>query len=123
LDSCFNGRRWRYSHCSVLRILDQGGSSQQTIDIKSKFYRGYLYGLATIPMIGLWIGFAQMQKFYAIIGALFMPMLALTLLLLNGRASWIGDQHRNHLLTTMTLIFILLFFLMAGGLTVQKILG
>lgn len=104
-------------------IQGRKNSSQQPINIKSKCYRRYLYGLATIPMIGLWVGFAQMQKFYAIIGALFIPMLALTLLLLNGQAKWIGVQHRNHPLTTIILIFILLFFLMAGTLTVQKILG
>ena len=104
-------------------IQGRKNSSQQPINIKSKCYRRYLYGLATIPMIGLWVGFAQMQKFYAIIGALFIPMLALTLLLLNGQAKWIGVQHRNHPLTTIILILILLFFLMAGSLTVQKILG
>jgi len=50
-------------------------------------------------MLGLWIGFANMQKFYAIIGALFLPMLALTLLRLNGQS--IGSQYRNHPLTTV----------------------
>jgi Mn2+/Fe2+ NRAMP family transporter len=113
-----------YIFADLWRLIQgKNGSSQQIIDIKSKSYRWYLYGLATIPMIGLWVGFAQMQKLYAIIGALFMPMLALTLLRLNGRAQWIGEQHRNRPLTTITLIFILLFFLMAGGLTVQQILG
>jgi Mn2+/Fe2+ NRAMP family transporter len=113
-----------YLFADLWRLIQgDNSSSQQPIDTKSKFYRWYLYGLATIPMIGLWIGFTNMQKFYAIVGALFMPMLALTLLLLNGRTKWIGEPYRNHPLTTMILIFILFFFLMAGGLTIQKNLG
>jgi Mn2+/Fe2+ NRAMP family transporter len=94
---------------------------EHTIDTDSNDYRWYLYALALIPMLGLWIGFANMQKFYAIVGALFIPMLALTLLLLNGRTQWIGSQYRNRPLTTLILIFILVFFLIAGGLTVWKV--
>ena len=52
-------------------------SGNRTIDTHSNSYRWYLYGMATIPMIGLWVGFAEMQKYYAIIGAIFIPMLAL----------------------------------------------
>ena len=94
-------------------------SDDRTIDTHSRSYRWYLYGMATIPMIGLWIGFAKMQKYYAIIGALFMPMLALVLLLLNGRVKWVGERHRNHPLTSTLLIIILLFFLMAGWLAIR----
>ena len=89
----------------------------------SSAYRWYLLGIALIPMIGLWVGFAKMQKLYAIVGALFMPMLALVLLLLNGRTKWIGEQHRNHPVLSAALVLILVFFLMAGGLSVQKALG
>ena len=96
-------------------------SRNRTIDSHSKVYRWCLYGMATVPMIGLWVGFAAMQKFYAIVGALFIPMLALTLLLLNGRTKWVGERYRNHPLTSALLIVILLFFLIAGWLTIRKI--
>ena len=89
------------------------------MNTQSPSYRWYLYAIATIPMIGLWIGFASMQKFYAVIGALFIPMLALVLLLLNGRAKWVGEGYRNHPLTSATLIVTLLFFLTAGWLTLM----
>ncbi len=117
-----------YLFADLWRLIQIKGSDHNLVkpsldqDSKdSKYYRGYLYALSLIPMIGLWIGFAKMQKWYAIIGALFIPMLALTLLLLNGRTQWIGIQHRNRLSTTLILIFILLFFITAGGLSIWKI--
>jgi len=79
-------------------------------------YRWYLYGMAFVPMVGLWVGFAVMQKTYAIVGALFMPMLAIVLLSLNGRASRIGERYRNHPITSVFLIAVLLFFVTAGWL-------
>jgi Mn2+/Fe2+ NRAMP family transporter len=96
--------------------LIQDNEGQRIIDTNSKLYRGYLYALSIVPMIGLWIGFANMQKFYAIIGALFIPMLAVTLLVLNEHL--ISERYRNNPVTTLILVFILLFFLMAGVLTV-----
>lgn len=115
-----------YLFADLWRLIQNKGNHHNLVkpnlDQDSKYYRGYLYALSLIPMIGLWIGFAKMQKWYAIIGALFIPMLALTLLLLNGRTQWIGVQHRNRLSTTLILIFILLFFIMAGGLSIWKIL-
>ncbi len=94
-------------------------SSERSIDTQSKSYRWYLYAMATLPMIGLWVGFANMQKFNAIWGALFMPMLAMTLLILNGRARWVGEVYKNRPLTSTVLVLILLFFLMAGWLTIR----
>ena len=95
----------------------------RTVNTDSKPYRWYLYATAVVPMVGLWIGFASMQKLYAIVGALFMPMLAVTLLLLNGRSKWVGDKCKNRLPTNAILAFILLFFLVATWLTVRKVLG
>ena len=94
-------------------------SSERSIDTQSKSYRWYLYAMATLPMIGLWVGFASMQKFNAILGALFMPMLAMTLLILNGQTRWVGEGYKNRPLTSTVLVLILLFFLMAGWLTIR----
>jgi hypothetical protein len=77
--------------------------------------------MAFLPMIGLWIGFASMQKFYAIFGALFIPMLAVVLLLLNGRSKIIGKDYINHPSTSAILIIILLFFLMVIWLTIRLV--
>jgi Mn2+/Fe2+ NRAMP family transporter len=96
--------------------LLQGGGPDQTVDTSSRPYRLYLYGVTVVPMLGLGVGFALMQKIYAVGGALFMPMLALVLLLLNGRAAWVGEQYRNRPLTAVVLAFVLLFFAYAGWL-------
>jgi Mn2+/Fe2+ NRAMP family transporter len=93
-----------------------------TIDTKSTSYRWYLYGMALVPMIGLFFGFAKMQKFYAICGALFIPMLALVLLLLNSKPERIGKRYRNHKFTSAILMIILLFFLFAAWLVVRNVL-
>lgn len=58
-------------------------------------YRYYLIALAFIPMLGLFVSFREVQKVYAVTGAFFVPMLALLLLLLNGRDKWIGKRFRN----------------------------
>jgi Mn2+/Fe2+ NRAMP family transporter len=96
--------------------------SHQKIDTNAKPYRYYLYGMAIIPMVGLLIGFSSMQKFYAIFGALFMPLLAGVLLFLNGREEFIGKTNKNHHTTSMILILILIFFIGIVWMTIWKIL-
>lgn len=60
---------------------------------RSSVYRGYLIYMAVPPMLLLlidrpvWIIIA-----YAIMGAFFMPFLAGTLLLLNRRREWLGEN-------------------------------
>lgn len=89
----------------------EGGlDARASIDTKSAAYRGYLVALAVIPMVGLFWRFDQVQKAYAIIGATFIPLLALVLLVLNGRTAWVGADDRNKPLTTAVLGGILVFF-------------
>ena len=56
------------------------------------------------------LGFAAMQRLFAIVGAAFMPVLAATLLVLAGRSRWIGAAHRNHPVTNLVLVVVLAFF-------------
>lgn len=80
-----------YLFADVCRVL--GLSTVAVADLeRSRHYRGYLLGLAVVPMLGLAFQFAAMQKLYALIGALFIPVLALALLVLNGRRRWVGAQ-------------------------------
>ena len=90
------------------------------VDTESKPYRMYLYCLAIIPMLGLQGSFLQVQKVYAIVGALFIPMLALVLLILNGRSDWVGRKYRNSIFTSLLLIATLIFFLIGGWLEIQN---
>jgi Mn2+/Fe2+ NRAMP family transporter len=76
---------------------------------KSMPYRVYLFALAFVPMLGLLMSFKEVQKLYSVIGSLFIPLLAVALLLLNGRRKWMGD-FTNRALTVATLLAALVFF-------------
>jgi hypothetical protein len=72
-------------------------------------YRVYLFVLAFLPMLGLLMSFKEVQKLYSIIGSFFIPLLAVALLVLNGRRAWVG-QFTNRALTIITLLAALVFF-------------
>ena len=95
------------------------GSKPPEVHTECRAYRGYLWALAIIPMAGLHLPFKEIQKVYAIFGAAFMPLLALTLLLLNGRRLQ-DPSLRSRPLTNGVLIGILAFFAYAGYLSVSK---
>ena len=96
-----------------LFIHSSGPASRQesgvTIDTRSAPYRGYLLGIATVPTLGLLMSFREVQKFYAVIGAMFIPMLALVLLILNGRREWVG-AFANRKPTVAALVSAIVFF-------------
>ena len=89
------------------------------VDMRSTVYRSYLLALATIPAAGMWFSFVSIQKAYSVLGAAAMPLLALALLVLNGRGDWVGPAHRNRPFTIAVLVAILLFFVYAAWLTVK----
>jgi hypothetical protein len=62
-----------------------------------------MIALATVPTIGLFARFEQVQQAYAVIGATFIPLLALVLLVLNGRSAWVGEASRNRPVTVAVL--------------------
>ena len=72
-------------------------------------YKAYLVAIATIPMIGLFYGFKDIQKYYAVIGALFVPLLALCLIILNHNHKLL-KEHVNGRLAVMALLLTLVFF-------------
>ena len=106
-----------YLFADVCRLL-QGKFEEDRIDTQGTPYIGYLLGLAIIPMAGLWMSFAGAQKIYAIVGAAFMPLLAVTLLILNGQKRLVGNA-RNSMLVVLLLTATMLFFLICGVWEVQ----
>ena len=79
------------------------------IDTNSLPYKSYMYAIASIPMLGLFFQFKEVQKFYGVIGAAFLPLLTFVLLFLNGRKKLLGE-YKNKLPTVLVLISILVFF-------------
>ena len=90
------------------------GGGSTAIDTRSPAYRGYLVALAIVPIAGLFWSFQEIQKLYAVIGATFIPFLAIALLILNGRAEWVGERFRNRPTTVVVLLATLAFFAWIG---------
>jgi Mn2+/Fe2+ NRAMP family transporter len=111
--------------CGLLRHGGKAGAQEvdrcqlerPAVDTSSRLYRGYLYGMAAIPAVGLFfLEFRTVQKTYAILGAAIMPILAAALLALNTRPRLIGEKWTNAILTNILLAATLLFFLGAAAL-------
>ncbi|MAE61428.1 MAG: iron transporter [Planctomycetaceae bacterium] len=98
---------------------DPASDAAAPVDPRNRAYRAYLFAIAIVPMIGLFISFKDVQKYYAVFGACFMPMLAVALLLLNGRAKWIDPRYRNRPLTIAVLALTILLFIAAVAATIQ----
>jgi len=77
-------------------------------------YRTYLLFTALAPLPLLWITVARVQLFYAVLGALFMPFLALTLLVMNNRVAWVGARFTNGRVVNALLIVTVVLFAVMG---------
>ncbi len=103
---------------NILRSRSGQGDTVVPLD-RSPAYRAWLVYLALPPMVLLlaakpvWLVMA-----YAVSGALFMPVLAATLLILNNRQGWIG-RWRNGPAGNILIILALLLF---GVLLLQELL-
>ncbi|MCP4641406.1 MAG: divalent metal cation transporter [bacterium] len=93
-----------------MSLREPADARRRRVAPASRTYRVYLYALAIVPMVALAYSFKEVQKYYAVFGAFFMPFLAFVLLYLNGRAKWVGKEHTNRPLTVVVLVFTLLFF-------------
>ncbi len=80
-----------------------------------KPYRLYMLALAILPLAGFAVSFKQAQKAYGVVGAVFLPLLAITLLWLN-REAIVGKALANRWLSWLGLFVTLAFFLGAAGL-------
>ncbi len=91
---------------------DSKNDMNKVIDVKGKPYRYYLVAIATTPILGLAYKFVFIQKVYAVMGSLVIPLLALSLLFLN-RKKEIGDN-ANKPLTDAVLILTIVLFVYIG---------
>jgi Mn2+/Fe2+ NRAMP family transporter len=116
-----------YLFADTLRLLRhsplEGQHDATTPPQHGRVYRTALYLMASVPIAGMFGSFASVQLTYAVCGALFIPMLAIALLLLNGSAARIGNTYRNRPLTTVTLVAAVLMFIVYGYLEVRPLLG
>jgi Mn2+/Fe2+ NRAMP family transporter len=99
-----------YLFADLWQLMQGARPSGAKIDTNARPYRAYLYAIAVVPILGMVVSFQAIQMVYAVVGAMFVPMLAVTLLLLNGRTAWIGRQYRNRWPTVVVLVGTVLFF-------------
>ena len=99
-----------YLFADCWRLLTTPRGAPVSVDTHAAPYRVFLVVLALVPMIGLFFSFREVQKFYTVIGAYVFPLLALALLVFNGRTSWVGERFKNRPVTAIALVGILIFF-------------
>ncbi|MDP6634918.1 MAG: Nramp family divalent metal transporter [Phycisphaerae bacterium] len=96
------------------------GPTVEPVNTRQPAYRAYLLTIAIVPMVGLFFSFTQVQRVYAVFGAMFMPLLAMALLFLNTRQDWVGAKMKNRLITNIFLVATVLLFLAAALFMVWK---
>ncbi|MCI0359649.1 MAG: Nramp family divalent metal transporter [Planctomycetaceae bacterium] len=94
-----------------------GEMPAKTIDEYSRPYVIYQLALATLPAVSLVFNFVELQKLYAIVGALFIPVLAVVLLVLNRRPEL--GPHRNSWRSMLVLCGALAFFAAAAAMEIR----
>jgi Mn2+/Fe2+ NRAMP family transporter len=99
-----------YLFADCYELLRHRGEAARRVDTRAAPYRGFLVALAVVPMLGLAVGFSEIQRVYAMIGAWFFPVLAAALLVMNGRRAWVGREFQNGILGSAALAVVLLFF-------------
>ncbi len=90
------------------------------VSTRSRTYRGYLVALAIGPIALLYLKFETAQKLYGVIGAAFIPLLAIALVPLMNRRAWIGSALSNRWASNIALGIALLVCVVAA---VQAIAG
>ncbi|NIM01387.1 MAG: hypothetical protein GTN89_11190 [Acidobacteria bacterium] len=90
------------------RLVDaQGGEIELT---RTPSYRIFLFWLAVPPLTLLAIGRpVLLVVIYSVMGALFIPFLAATLLFLNGRRRWVGSLKNGPWTIGLLIVCLILF--------------
>jgi len=85
---------------------------RQTVSLQdlpnTQAYKIGLWVLALVPMLSLVMSFKEIQKLYSLVGAFFMPILALTLLWLNNK--YVNQEFKNSAWINGALVLVCLFF-------------
>ncbi|HEX9729437.1 MAG TPA: Nramp family divalent metal transporter [Gemmatimonadales bacterium] len=112
-----------YIFADFVFLHRNGGTATVPPDLsRTAPYRAYLAFIALGSLPLLWMSLERAQLSYAVMGSLFMPLLAFTLLLLNTRRDWVGAL-RYHWTTNTVLVATLVFFGYVAGRTAVANLG
>lgn len=102
---------WR----SLAREHDAAARTQLNL-ASTRDYRLWLLAIATVPLLSLGLSVTIVQYAYAVLGGLFMPFVALTLLVMNNCTAWVGGDFKNGWFVNAMLLATLAFFAYVGAL-------
>lgn len=112
-----------YLFTDFLWLRSGASSERRDVDMtRTRSYRAYLVFLSTIPLLLLYWPVQQLQLAFGVTGAMLLPLLALTLLLMNNRKEWVGQEYRTGVLMNSVLVVALLFFAYVGAREIQQTL-
>jgi Mn2+/Fe2+ NRAMP family transporter len=104
-------------------LLRSGAGLNREADLEnSRPYRLYLACLATVPLILVRWPVEQLQLAFGLTGAMLLPLLAFTLLIMNNRQDWVGKQFRTGPALNTVLFAALVFFAFVGGREILQLL-
>lgn len=109
-----------YMFADFINLRRKNGGAQEGVRAGTPAYRAYLAALAVLPLTLLWFRVQEVQLVYGIVGSLFMPFVAATLLVLNNRVRLVGRDFRNSPLINILLIVTLVFFAYVG---IRELIG
>jgi Mn2+/Fe2+ NRAMP family transporter len=81
-------------------------------------YRWFLIALAVVPLVWLLAPVRSIQLMYATLGAAFLPLLAITLLFMNNRRTWVGELRNGAAVNALLVATLVVFsYLAISGIT------
>ena len=102
-----------YMFCDFVGLVKElpDEERRKLVSPRSRAYRGYLVWLAIVPLCLLFVGKpVGLVVAYSVVGALFMPFLAATLLYMNSKREWVGEELRSGWVTNGLLVLALVLF-------------
>jgi hypothetical protein len=104
-----------YLFADFLELQTAKEGVRRTHDLaNTKAYRAYVVVIAIAPLFFLARPVAQVQLIYGVFGACFLPLLALTLLIMNNRRRWVGSDFMSPTALNAILIAALALFAYLG---------
>ena len=111
-----------FADCYSLLLRVPKQKRDTAMHASSSQYRAALVFMALVSVPFAFLGRPLLVVVvFTVIGSLFIPFLAATLLYLNNRVQWPGPIRRNNTATNAVLILVLLLFLIVGVLEIFRL--
>lgn len=113
-----------YLFCDIWQLIAKPNEPTQPSRSNTALYRIYLGVIAVLPISGLVLfNFKSALKLYGVIGAMFIPLLTIALLILNNSQQISLAGCKNSVGMNLVFVIALLVFLLAGSLQIGSTLG